>query len=184
LLSVKSDNSLIFNRLRKLNTAHRILMTGTPLNNNIRELFNLLNFLDPTEFRWVFGVHLLASGLPCFSAQSSRALRKGTAGIDNTIAVIVVVVAIASRAGGLAWPLTRHSELTGLEKKYEQDNLTEDLVKELHDMVRPYILRRIKSEVLKLPPKVSESGRYCDGVMWCGVVWSRGWSGLRCGEVR
>jgi SNF2 family DNA or RNA helicase len=48
---VKSDSSLIFNRLRTLNTAHRILMTGTPLNNNIRELFNLLNFLDPGEFK-------------------------------------------------------------------------------------------------------------------------------------
>ncbi|KZT58360.1 hypothetical protein CALCODRAFT_243762 [Calocera cornea HHB12733] len=44
---IKSDSSLIFKRLNQMNTAHRVLMTGTPLNNNIRELFNLMNFLDP-----------------------------------------------------------------------------------------------------------------------------------------
>jgi hypothetical protein len=55
-------------------------------------------------------------------------------------------------------------------------------------MVRPYILRRIKSEVLKLPPKVSESGSvlaWCDlvwcGVVRCGVVWCGAvWCGMVC----
>ncbi|WWC96240.1 hypothetical protein V866_003107 [Kwoniella sp. B9012] len=91
---LKSDNSLIFNRLRTLNSVHRILMTGTPLNNNLRELFNLLNFLDPTTFR----------------------------------------------------------QLEDLEKRFE--NLNESLVTELHEMIKPYILRRIKADVLKLPPKI------------------------------
>jgi SNF2 family DNA or RNA helicase len=50
---VKSDSNLIFNRLKTLNTVHRILLTGTPLNNNLRELFNLLNFLDPINFKYV-----------------------------------------------------------------------------------------------------------------------------------
>jgi SNF2 family DNA or RNA helicase len=50
---VKSDSNLIFNRLKTLNTVHRILLTGTPLNNNLRELFNLLNFLDPVNFKYV-----------------------------------------------------------------------------------------------------------------------------------
>ena len=50
---VKSDGSLIFNRLKTLNSVHRILLTGTPLNNNLRELFNLLNFLDPDTFESV-----------------------------------------------------------------------------------------------------------------------------------
>jgi SNF2 family DNA or RNA helicase len=52
--SVKSDTNLIFNRLKTLNTVHRILLTGTPLNNNLRELFNLLNFLDPVNFKYVY----------------------------------------------------------------------------------------------------------------------------------
>ena len=66
----------------------------TPLNNNIRELFNLLNFLDPDQW----------------------------------------------------------GDLKALERQYEE--LTEELVKSLHTRLRPYFLRRIKAEVLQLPPKV------------------------------
>lgn len=51
--AVKSDSNLIFNRLKTLNSVHRILLTGTPLNNNLRELFNLLNFLDAQNFSCV-----------------------------------------------------------------------------------------------------------------------------------
>ncbi|QRW05377.1 chromodomain-helicase-DNA-binding protein 4 [Ceratobasidium sp. AG-Ba] len=47
---LKSDSSLLFRKLSELHTVHRILMTGTPLNNNIRELFNLMNFLDPQQW--------------------------------------------------------------------------------------------------------------------------------------
>ena len=41
--------------------------------------------------------------------------------------------------------------MEALEKEYTE--LTEDLIKELHGRLRPYFLRRIKSEVLQLPPK-------------------------------
>ncbi|KAJ6519648.1 SNF2 family DNA-dependent ATPase [Mycena sanguinolenta] len=90
---LKSDSSLLFKKLNELKTLHRIIMTGTPLNNNIRELFNLMNFLDPQNWK----------------------------------------------------------DLEALAEKYEE--LNEDLVKELHTRLRPYFLRRIKSQVLKLPPK-------------------------------
>lgn len=43
-------------------------------------------------------------------------------------------------------------DLEQLEKDY--DELTEDLVKELHNRLRPYFLRRLKGQVLQLPPKV------------------------------
>ena len=66
----------------------------TPLNNNIRELFNLMNFLDPDQWK----------------------------------------------------------DLEQLSKQYEE--LTDELVKDLHNRLKPYFLRRIKSEVLQLPPKV------------------------------
>ncbi|EDR15764.1 SNF2 family DNA-dependent ATPase [Laccaria bicolor S238N-H82] len=90
---LKSDSSLLFKKLNELNTIHRIILTGTPLNNNMRELFNLMNFLDPVEWH----------------------------------------------------------DLESLEKQHEV--LDEDLVKQLHNRLRPYFLRRIKSEVLQLPPK-------------------------------
>lgn len=113
VLAVKSDSSLLFRRLNELNTCHRVIMTGvmhnfqnimhddftdvlvqTPLNNNIRELFNLMNFLDPNEW----------------------------------------------------------NDLEGLAKEFE--DLDEERVKDLHERLRPYFLRRVKAEVLKLPPKV------------------------------
>ena len=43
-------------------------------------------------------------------------------------------------------------DLEGLEKEYAE--LDEGLIRQLHNRLRPYFLRRIKSEVLQLPPKV------------------------------
>ncbi|KAG0148463.1 hypothetical protein CROQUDRAFT_396541 [Cronartium quercuum f. sp. fusiforme G11] len=40
----------LFRALQTLRTGHRILMSGTPLNNNLRELFNLLCFLNPEKY--------------------------------------------------------------------------------------------------------------------------------------
>ena len=48
-------------------------------------------------------------------------------------------------------------DLEDLEKEHEE--LTEELVKQLHNRLKPYFLRRIKSEVLQLPPKVSYAYR-------------------------
>ncbi|KAI6008336.1 SNF2 family DNA-dependent ATPase [Pisolithus orientalis] len=90
---LKSDTSLLFRKLNELNVVHRVIMTGTPLNNNIRELFNLMNFLDPNQW----------------------------------------------------------NDLETLAKEYEV--LNEDLVRQLHARLKPYFLRRIKSDVLQLPPK-------------------------------
>ncbi|KAI6136491.1 SNF2 family N-terminal domain-containing protein [Pisolithus sp. B1] len=90
---LKSDTNLLFRKLNELNVMHRVIMTGTPLNNNIRELFNLMNFLDADQW----------------------------------------------------------NDLETLAKEYEV--LTEDLVRQLHARLKPYFLRRIKSDVLQLPPK-------------------------------
>lgn len=46
------------------------------------------------------------------------------------------------------------NDLEQLEKDHEE--LTEDLVKQLHERLRPYFLRRVKADVLQLPPKVGE----------------------------
>ncbi|KAJ1551224.1 hypothetical protein HK096_002393 [Nowakowskiella sp. JEL0078] len=48
---LKNDSSKTFTILgEKVNSRHRVLMTGTPLQNNLRELFNLLHFLEPEHF--------------------------------------------------------------------------------------------------------------------------------------
>ena len=47
---------------------------------------------------------------------------------------------------------TEWNDLENLAKEHEV--LDETKIKELHNRLRPYFLRRIKSEVLQLPPKV------------------------------
>jgi chromodomain-helicase-DNA-binding protein 4 len=88
---LKNDKSQLYTALSNVKAPFRLLMTGTPLQNNARELFNLLHFLDDT--------------------------------IDAA----------------------------ELEEKYAE--MTSENVKELHDQIRPFILRRTKAQVLTfLPP--------------------------------
>ncbi|KAF9191017.1 hypothetical protein BGZ51_007850 [Haplosporangium sp. Z 767] len=47
---LKNENSMLFVKLNELAVENRVLLTGTPLQNNIRELFSLMNFLDPIKF--------------------------------------------------------------------------------------------------------------------------------------
>lgn len=59
--ALKNDKSELFQELCTLNVHHRVILTGTPLQNNIRELFNIMQyitlspgahyrFLDSSEF--------------------------------------------------------------------------------------------------------------------------------------
>ncbi|MCO5609445.1 hypothetical protein L7F22_063671 [Adiantum nelumboides] len=43
------DGGLLYQKLASLDTVYRLIMTGTPLNNNIGELFHLLKFLKPGD---------------------------------------------------------------------------------------------------------------------------------------
>ncbi|XP_027201651.2 chromodomain-helicase-DNA-binding protein 4-like isoform X2 [Dermatophagoides pteronyssinus] len=47
---LKSNQSLFFRTLNQYSVGHKLLLTGTPLQNNLEELFNLLNFLSPDRF--------------------------------------------------------------------------------------------------------------------------------------
>jgi chromodomain-helicase-DNA-binding protein 7 len=47
---LKNRNCKLLEGLRQLHLEHRVLLSGTPLQNNISELFSLLNFLEPSQF--------------------------------------------------------------------------------------------------------------------------------------
>ncbi|KAJ5823461.1 SNF2-related protein [Penicillium robsamsonii] len=91
---LKNDKTQLYERLRRMKFGFKLLLTGTPLQNNIRELFNLVQFIDPT-----------------YNAEKLEAQYGGY--LDN------------------------------------------EQISELHDMIRPCLLRRTKAEVLPfLPPMV------------------------------
>jgi SNF2 family DNA or RNA helicase len=46
---LKSDKNLLYQALLSMKIPFRLLLTGTPLQNNKRELFNLLQFIDSTQ---------------------------------------------------------------------------------------------------------------------------------------
>jgi SWI/SNF-related matrix-associated actin-dependent regulator of chromatin subfamily A member 5 len=95
---LKNENSKLFQELNQLKTRARLLLTGTPLQNNLHELWALLFFLLPDIFH---------------SASDFDALFK-----------------IASSG----------EQSTMLQK--------------LHKILKPFLLRRLKSEVAQsLPPK-------------------------------
>ncbi|KKK24143.1 hypothetical protein AOCH_003486 [Aspergillus ochraceoroseus] len=91
---LKSDKSQLYEALSRIKFPFKVLMTGTPLQNNTKELFNLLQFCDPTK----------------------------------------------------------NSE--ELEEKY--GTLSNDNISELHDLIRPFFLRRTKAQVLTFLPPVAQ----------------------------
>ncbi|KAG8625334.1 hypothetical protein KVT40_007085 [Elsinoe batatas] len=91
---LKSDKTILYNALLSLKVPFRILLTGTPLQNNARELFNLLQFLDEAH------------------------------------------------------------DASQLESEYE--NLNNEKVARLHEMIRPFFLRRTKAQVLTFLPPMAQ----------------------------
>ena len=47
---LKNRNCKLLEELKTLDMEHRVLLTGTPLQNSMEELFSLLNFLEPSTF--------------------------------------------------------------------------------------------------------------------------------------
>jgi SWI/SNF-related matrix-associated actin-dependent regulator of chromatin subfamily A member 5 len=96
---VKNEHSKLSRVVRDFQVEHRLLITGTPLQNNLHELWALLNFLLPDVF---------------------------TDSEDFD-----------------AW--------FNVDEKEGQDNV----IKKLHTVLRPFLLRRLKADVLiSLPPKI------------------------------
>jgi SWI/SNF-related matrix-associated actin-dependent regulator of chromatin subfamily A member 5 len=96
---IKNEKSSLSMTVRLMKTQCRLLITGTPLQNALHELWALLNFLLPDVF-----------------ADSDE--------FDEWFSM-----------GG--------------------DEARENVVKKLHTVLRPFMLRRVKSDVAKdLPPKV------------------------------
>ncbi|KXS21461.1 hypothetical protein M427DRAFT_130252 [Gonapodya prolifera JEL478] len=110
---IKNMNCKLIRELKQLRTANRLLLTGTPLQNNLAELWSLLNFILPEIF------DSYDQFLAWFDIEENL---HG----DND--------------GGAA----------GILEKEER----EGVVSNLHTLLRPFMLRRCKTDVeTTLPPK-------------------------------
>ncbi|CAH1797458.1 unnamed protein product [Owenia fusiformis] len=51
---LKNDDSMLYKSLFNFHTNHRLLITGTPLQNSLKELWSLLHFIMPEKFdKWI-----------------------------------------------------------------------------------------------------------------------------------
>jgi SNF2 family DNA or RNA helicase len=68
---LKNRSSLLFEALAKVNASRRLLLSGTPLQNNLGELWSLLSFILPdvfTDIQYVFcSIFLSFLDVPCLS---------------------------------------------------------------------------------------------------------------------
>ena len=120
---LKNQDSKLFRELNDFKSIFRVLLTGTPLQNSLKELFTLMHFLDSEK---VF--------FPSSSLVPSFVLFY----ISESFFLLVFQ---------FADPKALEEEFASLVDKNKVENL--------HNQLRPHLLRRIKEEVLKdLPKKV------------------------------
>ncbi|XP_034036486.1 chromodomain-helicase-DNA-binding protein 1-like [Thalassophryne amazonica] len=58
---LKNQNSLLHKILTEFSVGFRVLLTGTPIQNNLRELYSLLSFIQPSIFTAVDSDHFVSS---------------------------------------------------------------------------------------------------------------------------
>ncbi|XP_028830533.1 SWI/SNF-related matrix-associated actin-dependent regulator of chromatin subfamily A containing DEAD/H box 1b isoform X2 [Denticeps clupeoides] len=107
---LKNMNSLRYRHLMAINAKHRLLLTGTPLQNNLLELMSLLNFIMPSMF----------------SSSTSQI-----------------------------------AKMFSMNSSEDQSSFEKERIAHAKLIMKPFILRRVKSEVLKQLPAKEERVDFC-----------------------
>ncbi|KAJ0411774.1 hypothetical protein ATCC90586_006733 [Pythium insidiosum] len=119
---LKNMNCKLVRELKSCKSENRLLLTGTPLQNNLTELWALLNFILPDVF----------DDLELFESWFSFSPEDAAASGDSVPADAVI----------------------GVEKKAE-------IISKLHEILRPFLLRRLKTDVIEEMPSKTEIFVYC-----------------------
>ncbi|SCU95902.1 LAME_0F14004g1_1 [Lachancea meyersii CBS 8951] len=125
--NIKNFRSTRWQALLNFNTERRLLLTGTPLQNNLAELWSLLYFLMP---------------------QTSVGNNGGIQGFADLEAF-------------QQWFGRPVDKIIQTGEGYQQDSETRKTVDKLHQVLRPYLLRRLKADVEKQMPAKHEHVVYC-----------------------
>ena len=128
---LKNAKSRLFGSLSRFKTRRRLLLTGTPLQNDIGELWSLLHFLMPSVF----------DSPGNFDAWFAQPLEVAGVAIDDE-----------------ARALTLEERCLVIDR--------------LHRVLRPFLLRRLKSAVLELPPKIERQVRVALSA-WQSIVYGQ-----------
>jgi helicase SWR1 len=122
--NIKNFNSKRWQTMLTFNTRARLLLTGTPLQNNLTELWSLLYFLMPSD-----------------------GTNQGVAGFANLDVF-------------QDW-FKKPSEQILEHGRDQMDDEAKTIILKLHDLLRPYLLRRLKSQVEKQMPAKIEHVEFC-----------------------
>ncbi|KAJ4469035.1 SNF2 family N-terminal domain-containing protein [Lentinula edodes] len=151
---IKNSSSLLSQIVRAFASRGRLLITGTPLQNSLEELWALLNFIAPEIF-------VSFSDLDSF-------LNKDDAPTAATITTADTAVNSASEKDPAAMEVDgteveqkpnegeNQSVAQGKQKEQtDQEKKSQKVVEALHKILRPFLLRRVKADVEKglLPKK-------------------------------
>eukprot|EP00936_MAST-01D_sp_MAST-1D-sp1_P002710 g2710.t1 len=130
--------------------AHRLLLTGTPLQNNLPELWSLFNYLMPGIFE----------SMDSFDTWFNKPFASFVSSSDSG----------TGRRKGANQDEEQNKIPAELQLSQEEQLI---IVKRLHQMLRPFLMRRTKAQVLgQLPSKVEHIVR-CSLSAWQKVVYEQ-----------
>ena len=157
---LKNSSSVLYQNLIKLDVKHKILLTGTPLQNTVRELLALLNFIN---IRHSIETTERAEATTIVDSQVVERFGEMEALVFNGM-LFLPFVCMNMLTLTRILSVDVYNAKAFLRKDHNPSSLDEtiftfaddeNLVIQLQEALKPYILRRTKEEVCtELPPKV------------------------------